>query len=74
MLVQTIHTTTTNLGHLILDVPTEYLSKNIEVVLVINEIKTETSTKKYDFSDLIGKLEWQGDALAEQKRLRNEWE
>jgi predicted deacetylase len=71
MLVQTIHTTTTNLGHLILDVPTEYLSKNIEVVLVINEIKTETSAKKYDFSDLIGKLEWQGDALAEQKRLRN---
>ena len=59
MLVQTIHTTTTNLGHLVLDVPTEYMSKNIEVVLVINEIKTEISPNKYESSDLIGKFEWQ---------------
>jgi hypothetical protein len=28
---------------------------------------------KYDFSDLVGKLEWAGDAVAEQKRLRDEW-
>ncbi len=30
--------------------------------------------KKYDFSRLFGKLEWQGDALAEQRKLRNEWD
>lgn len=34
----------------------------------------EASAKAvYDFSDLIGKLSWNGDALAEQKRLRDEW-
>lgn len=27
-----------------------------------------------DFSDISGKLSWQGDALAEQKRLRAEWD
>ena len=28
---------------------------------------------KYDFSDLAGKLQWQGDAVAEQRRMRDEW-
>jgi hypothetical protein len=28
---------------------------------------------KYDFSDLSGRLEWQGDAVTEQRRLRDEW-
>ena len=30
--------------------------------------------KKYDFSDIFGKLQWEGDALAEQRKLRDEWE
>ena len=29
--------------------------------------------KQYDFSDLSGRLQWQGNALQEQKRLRDEW-
>ena len=29
--------------------------------------------KKFDFSDLYGKLEWKGDAIAEQKKIRSEW-
>ena len=69
MLVQTIYTQTTASGHLLLDVPTNFLNKNLEVVLVINEPKSAVSS--YDFSEFIGKLEWQGDALAEQKRLRD---
>lgn len=36
--------------------------------------KAASKKPKYDFSDLIGKLEWNGDALAEQKKLRNEWD
>ena len=28
---------------------------------------------RYDFSDLAGKLQWRGDAVAEQRRLRDEW-
>jgi hypothetical protein len=73
MLVQTINIKTTATGHLLLDIPTTYLEKDLEVVLVINETKKQTPVH-YDFSDLIGKLDWKGDALAEQKRLRNEWE
>ena len=30
-------------------------------------------TSRYDYSDLIGRLQWRGDAVAEQRRLRNEW-
>ena len=26
----------------------------------------------YDFSDLVGKLQWDGDAVKEQRRLRDE--
>lgn len=29
--------------------------------------------RRYDFSGLSGRLQWQGNALAEQKRLRNDW-
>jgi hypothetical protein len=68
-------------GHLVIDVPTTLIDKNVDIVLVIQE-KEETSlkniedrkTKKYDFSHLYGKLEWKGDALAEQKKIRSEWE
>ncbi len=27
----------------------------------------------YDFSDLTGKLEWKGDALGQQRMIRDEW-
>lgn len=29
--------------------------------------------KKYNFSDLVGKLEWKGDAMHQQRQLRDEW-
>jgi hypothetical protein len=28
---------------------------------------------RYDFSDLVGKLSWHGDAVATQRQLRDEW-
>lgn len=68
-------------GHLVIDVPTTLIDKNVDIVLVIQE-KEETSLnniegkkakKKYDFSHLYGKLEWKGDAVAEQKKIRSEW-
>ena len=55
---------------LTIELPQEYQNKKLEVIV----IQLEEATKSYDFSDLFGKLEWKGDALAEQKRLRNEWE
>ena len=33
----------------------------------------ENEKPNYDFSDLVGKLEWNGDAVKEQRRLRDEW-
>ena len=33
----------------------------------------EKSKTSYDFSDLTGKLSWQGNALETQKTLRDEW-
>lgn len=63
-------------GHLILDVPTTFIDKNVEVVLIIQEKEDAVEIpgkKKFDFADLYGKLEWKGDALAEQKKIRSEW-
>ncbi len=36
-------------------------------------VKKEKPQNGYDFSDLIGKLQWQGDAVVVQRRLRDEW-
>ena len=36
-------------------------------------LPTVASGKRYDFSDLCGKLTWKGDALAAQRILRDEW-
>ena len=60
-----------------IDLPGEYINKKIEVlILPIEENAAQLSTPKpkYDFSDLVGKLQWKGDALAEQKKLRDEWD
>lgn len=60
-------------GHLRLDLPTQLSECSIELVMVINPVQEETKVKKYDFSDLVGKLTWRGDALAIQRSLRSEW-
>ena len=70
-------------GHLVLDIPTSLKEKDVEVMLIIQEKNNVISTTadgekkkngKYDFSSLYGKLEWKGDALTEQKKLRSEWQ
>lgn len=61
-------------GHLRLDVPTALPPGKVELVLVINPAAPQTtSSPKYDFSNLVGKLQWQGDAVDTQRALRNEW-
>lgn len=59
-------------GHLRLDVPTNLPKGDVELVLVIES--TSAAKSHYDFSDLAGQLRWAGDALAEQRTLRNEWD
>lgn len=36
-------------------------------------IQEKDNLNTYDFSDLAGKLEWKGDAVAQQRLLRDEW-
>ena len=61
-------------GSLTIEVPKEYDNRKLEVIVMpIDEDNKETK-KKYDFSDITGKLQWQGNALGNQKKLRDEWE
>ncbi len=61
---------------LTIELPQEYENKKLEVIVLTIEEQTteEGKEKKYDFTEFFGKLEWKGDVLAEQKRLRDEWE
>lgn len=81
MITINIKQKTNSKGQLVINVPTKLIEKNVDVVLVIQE-KIEASEKKlkvssgakFDFSHLYGKLEWKGNALEEQKKLRSEWQ
>ncbi len=45
-----------------------------EALETVDSNKTSgNGPQKYQFSDLAGKLEWDGDAVAQQRALRNEW-
>ena len=61
-----------NDGRLRLDVPVELPAGTVELVLVVGSTP-QPNGQKYDFADVVGKLEWQGDALEEQRKLRDEW-
>jgi len=61
-------------GHLCLDVPTQLVPGQVNIVLVINPVQPSLVPKRnYDFSDLVGRLTWQGDAVTTQRALRDEW-
>ena len=58
-----------------IDLPDEYVNRKIEVLILQIEENAELPQKpEYNFSDLVGKLQWSGDAVAEQRKLRDEWE
>lgn len=58
---------------LTIELPEEYQDKKVEVIVLPLEEQQE-QPKKYDFSRFVGKLQWNGDALAEQRKLRDEWD
>jgi hypothetical protein len=61
-------------GNLHLDIPTELSAGTVDVVIVLNPSISDTPQRKpYDFSDLAGRLSWQGDGVAMQRMLRDEW-
>lgn len=53
-----------------LDIPEELGGYTFRIVMI--PVGRE-EPKKYDFADLAGRLQWHGDAVAEQRRLRDEW-
>ena len=52
----------------------QFLNQQVKVIVLSEEKPIQTVSKpRYDFSDLSGKLAWSGDAVAEQRALRDEW-
>ncbi len=50
------------------------LLKEQEVLVFVNPISSDVKQKSsYDFSDLVGRLAWRGDAVTMQRNLRDEW-
>lgn len=61
-------------GHLRLDVPTSLPAGRVDLVLVIESATAkEPEPAKRGFSDLAGRLRWQGDAVEQQRAMRHEW-
>jgi len=60
-------------GHLRLDLMTALPEGKVDLLLVIDPASKDTEETKYDFSDLVGKLSWKGNAVIIQRELRNEW-
>lgn len=68
--------TTVKNGHIILNIPTNYSDCKVELVIIMNKVKNDKllKNKKYDFSKFSNRLKWRGDAVTEQRKLRDEWE
>ncbi len=52
------------------------LLQSLDYVKIVQTSASSVKNGKkalYDFSDLAGKLQWQGDAVAQQRRIRDEW-
>ena len=45
----------------------------LSYVEVVKQVPKVSPKPTFDFSDLAGKLQWKGDAVEEQRRLRDEW-
>jgi hypothetical protein len=61
-------------GNLQLNVPTQLAAVEVDVVVVLTPVVSDQHlSSRYNFSDLAGRLTWQGDAVATQRMLRDEW-
>jgi hypothetical protein len=59
-------------GRLRLDLPTQLPAGEAEVALTIAS-KQDPLSSRYDFSGIAGRLNWRGNAMDEQRGMRNEW-
>jgi hypothetical protein len=61
-------------GNLNLNIPTQLAAVEVDVVVVLTPVLPDQKQPSgYNFSDLGGRLTWQGDAVAMQRALRDEW-
>ena len=57
-----------------INLPTNLKAGKVDLIVIVNPvIEKDKKQNFYDFSDLVGKLSWQGDAVAAQRQLRDEW-
>lgn len=59
-----------------LDQPPANLSHARVLVVVDDELSAfpqELAAKRYEFADLVGKLQWRGDAVKVQRGQRDAW-
>ena len=59
-------------GHLRLDVPLDRAAADLNVIIVMHP-SPASSKGQYDCSDLAGRLKWRGNAVKEQRTLRDQW-
>jgi hypothetical protein len=73
MEVLKLRTTVDGSGYLNLKIPTRLATGAVDIVIVLDpSSSTHEASPKYDFSDLMGRLSWQGDSVAAQRSLRDE--
>ena len=56
-----------------IDTPPPSLKRQPVLVVIENTDSVTSDAKPYNFSDLAGRLAWQGDALAAQRAQRDAW-
>ena len=59
-------------GQLKIDLPTNLEAGEVDLVVIVNPVSEDKKQNILNFSDL-KKLSWQGDAVATQRKLRDEW-
>ncbi len=71
MEVLKLTTKTDELAYLNINIPTQLTAVKVNVVVVLNPVSAASKQNfKYDFSDLVGRLTWEGDAVTMQRNLR----
>lgn len=70
MTVLNLSAETDHEGVVRLAVPTPLKDQRVDVVVVV---QPSSGSVRRDFSDLAGRLQWKGDAVAVQRALRDEW-
>ena len=52
----------------------QFTNQHIKVIVLAEKEPVKASANaRYDFSDLSGRLDWSGDAVSQQRALRDEW-